>query len=59
MESVFFLCQNLIMDIVKLCDKLFEDEELKGIPLEYIFRVAYEVLVLIAEGDCFYSIDSE
>jgi len=47
------------MDIVKLCDKLFEDEDLHDIPLEYIFRVAYAVLVLIADGDCFFKIDFE
>ena len=47
------------MDILKLCDKLFEDEDLQDIPLEYIFRVAYEVLVLIAQGDCFYRVDYE
>lgn len=45
------------MDILKLCDQLFEDEDLEDIPLEYIFRVAYAVLVRIAEGDCFYRID--
>ena len=47
------------MDIVKLCDKLFDDEELKDIPIEHIFRVAYEVLVIIAEGECFYKVDYE
>lgn len=57
MESVFFLCQNLIMDIVKLCDRLFDDEDLQDIPMEYIFRVAYAVLVIIAEGNCFYRVD--
>ena len=45
------------MDIVKLCDKLFEDDDLKDIPMEFIFRVAYAVLVIIAEGDCFYRVD--
>ena len=59
MESVFFLCQNLIMDVLKLCDRLFEDEDLGDIPLEYIFRVAYAVLVIIAEGECFYKVDFE
>ena len=59
MVGVFFLCQTLSMDIVKLCDQLFDDEELKDIPIEYIFRVAYEVLVIIAEGDCFYRVDFE
>lgn len=59
MVGVFFLCQTLSMNIVKLCDILFDDEELRDIPIEYIFRVAYEVLVIIAEGDCFYRIDFE
>ena len=45
------------MDILKLTDRLFEDEDLQDIPLEYIFRVAYAVLVLIAEGECFYRVD--
>ena len=45
------------MDILELCDRLFEDEDLHDIPLEYIFRVAYSVLVLIAEGKCFYKVD--
>jgi len=45
------------MDILKLCDKIFEDEDLADIPIDYIFRVAYAVLVLIAEGDCFYRVD--
>jgi len=47
------------MDIVKLCDKLFEDEDLHDIPLEYIFRVAYAVLVIMAEGEVFYRVDFE
>ena len=47
------------MDILKLCDRLFDDEDLNDIPLEYIFRVAYAVLVIIAEGECFYRIDFE
>ena len=47
------------MDIVKLCDKLFDDEELRDLPVEHIFRVAYAVLLLIAEGDCFYKVDFE
>lgn len=45
------------MDILKLCDALFEDEELKDIPLESIFRVAYAVLTIISKGDCFYKDD--
>ena len=42
------------MNVLELCDKLFEDEEIKDIPLEYIFRVAYEVVRIISSGECFY-----
>lgn len=45
------------MDILKLCDELFENEELKDIPSDYIFRVVYVVFSLIAEGKCFYKDD--
>ena len=54
MVGAFFLCQNLSMDVVKLFDLLLEDEEIKDIPQEIIFRVAYEVIVLISSGECFY-----
>ena len=54
MVGVFFCCHNLVMDTVKLFDLLFDSEELKDIPQEYIFRVAYEFLVIIASGECFY-----
>ena len=57
MVGVFFYCHNLVMDTVKLFDKLFDDEELRDIPLEYIFRVAYEVIILIASGECFFAVD--
>ena len=59
MVGAFFYCHNIYMDVLKLCDRLFDDEDLHDIPLEYIFRVAYAVLVIIAEGDCFYRIDFE
>lgn len=54
MVGVFFLCQNLSMDILKLCDKLFEDKDLHDIPIDYIFRVAKAVLSIIASGECFH-----
>lgn len=59
MESVFFYCHNIVMDITKLCDRLFENEDLQDIPIDMIFRVAYAVLVIIAEGECFYRVDFE
>ena len=57
MENAFFLCVNLSMDVLELCERLFEDKDLHDIPLEYVFRVAYAVLVIIAEGECFYKVD--
>ena len=45
------------MDILKLCDKLFEDEDLQDIPSDFIFRIVYAVFVLISEGKCFYKDD--
>lgn len=57
MVGVFFLCQNLSMDILKLCDKLFEDQDLCDIPIDYIFRVVKAVITVMAEGDCFYKDD--
>jgi len=47
------------MDVLKLCDKLFEDKDLKDIPIDYIFRIAYSVVAIIASGDCFYKFDYE
>ena len=29
MEGAFFYCHNIVMDITKLCDRLFEDEDLQ------------------------------
>lgn len=54
MVGVFFLCQNLSMDIMKLCDKLFEDKDLQDIPIDFIFRVTYAVITAISSGECFY-----
>lgn len=45
------------MDVVKLFDMLFDDEELRGIPAESIFLVAYEMLDIIASGECFFDND--
>ena len=45
------------MDILKLCDLLFEDEDLQDIPVDYIFRVVYAVFSAIAQGKCFYKDD--
>ena len=42
------------MDTKKLCELLTQDEDIKDIPITYILRVAYSVLAIINEGECFY-----
>ena len=54
MESVFFLCQNLSMDIKKLYEKVIQSEEVHGIPLVHILSVLTAVLEAIGSGECFY-----
>jgi len=45
------------MDIDKLMDKIFEDEDLQDIPIDYIFRVTYAIMTIIGAGECFYKDD--
>ena len=45
------------MDTLKLFDMLFDNDELRDVPKEFIFRVAYELLNIIASGECFYKED--
>ena len=42
------------MDIKKLCKKVFENEDIKGIPLIYVWTVITCVLDAISSGECFY-----
>lgn len=45
------------MDILRLFEKVIEDDEVKGIPLIHIFTVVCAVVDAISTGDCFYSND--
>ena len=38
----------------KLYDSLMEKEDLKDIPIDYVFRVVICVFEVINSGDCFY-----
>lgn len=42
------------MDILKLCEKVLSNEEIKGIPLLYVYLVFNAVIDAINTGDCFY-----
>ena len=39
----------------KLCKKLFESDEIKDIPLEYVIKVVSVVFEIINSGECFYT----
>lgn len=47
------------MDIKKLCKKIMNSDEIKGIPLVYVFVVMTCVLDAISSGECFYSTEFE
>lgn len=42
------------MDLNKLCDKVLKNEEVKDIPLVYIYTVITCVIEAISSGECFY-----
>lgn len=54
MENVFFLCQNLSMDIKKLYEKVIQSEEVHDIPLIHILTILNVVMEIIGAGECFY-----
>lgn len=45
------------MDILKLFEKVMEDDDVKGIPLMYVFTIVCSVVEAISTGDCFYNDD--
>jgi len=42
------------MDMEKFTEKLLNNKDLKDIPVEYIFRVAFFILDLLKDKDLFY-----
>lgn len=42
------------MDVMKLCEKVLESEDVKNIPLVYIYTVITCVIEAISSGECFY-----
>ncbi len=42
------------MDTDKLYQELLNDTEIEDIPIIFVVRVAYSVLKIINEGNCFY-----
>lgn len=42
------------MDILKLCEKVLENDEVQGIPVIYVYLVINSVIEAINSGECFY-----
>lgn len=59
MASAFFYCHNINMDIMKLCEKVLQNEEVKDIPVVYVFAVILCVFEAIESGECFYNTEFE
>lgn len=47
------------MDVLKLCKKVLENEDVKGIPLFYVLVVITCVIDAIGSGECFYETEYE
>lgn len=47
------------MDIIKLCEKVLEDEDVKNIPIVYVYAVVCSVINAIGTGECFYPTEIE
>ena len=42
------------MDVFKLCEKVLASEEVKDIPIRYIYIIVTCVIEAISSGECFY-----
>ena len=47
------------MDMKKLCEQLTTRDDLKDIPLVFIFQVAYAIFEIIDDGKCFYDTEEK
>ena len=45
------------MDMEKFIDYLLDSEDLKDIPIDYVFRVVIRIFEIINAGDCFYPLE--
>ena len=41
----------------KLCKKIFEDEDIRDIPVEYVIRIVSVIFELINSGEFYYQND--
>lgn len=47
------------MDILKLCKKVLENEDVKNIPIVFVYAVVMSVVEAIGTGECFYETEIE
>ena len=45
------------MDVITLCDKVLESDEVKDIPVLYVYIIVAEVMDIIRKGECFIKTD--
>ena len=57
MVRAFFYCHNICMDTLKLFDMLLDSEELKDIPVIYVYTIVTCVIEIIGSGECFYPVE--
>lgn len=41
----------------KLCKELFENDEIRDIPIEYVIKVVAVVFEIINSGECYYEVE--
>lgn len=47
------------MDILKLCKKVLESDDVKDIPVVYVYLIVNCVIEAINSGECFYPTEYE
>ena len=53
------LGEILHMDLLKLCEKVMSYDEIKDIPVFYIYTIICCVIEAIGSGECFYETEFE
>lgn len=47
------------MDVLKLYEKVLMNDDVKGIPIDYIYIIVMAVIEAISSGECFYKTEFE
>lgn len=47
------------MDLNKLCEKVMNSDEVKDIPIIYVYKIIFTVIEAISSGECFYETETD